>query len=66
MGEYLVRGPHRKDGQVLGWIDLSELYPSHQRDKEAVMNGIAHDPESGHFYLTGKNWPKLFKLELEP
>ena len=25
-----------------------------------VLNGIAHDPASGTFYVTGKDWPVLF------
>lgn len=30
-----------------------------------VLNGIARNPESGHFYVTGKDWPVLFELALE-
>ncbi|MBR4739822.1 MAG: glutaminyl-peptide cyclotransferase, partial [Bacteroidales bacterium] len=28
-----------------------------------VLNGIAVDA-AGHIYLTGKNWPKLYEIEL--
>jgi glutaminyl-peptide cyclotransferase len=31
-----------------------------------VLNGIAHDPETGRFYLTGKRWPTIFEVELIP
>ena len=52
-------------GHVLGWLDLSNLYPAGERsDDEAVLNGIAWDPKSGHLFVTGKLWPKLFELEL--
>ncbi len=33
-----------KDGRVTGWIDLSGLLPASDREPDAVLNGIAHDP----------------------
>jgi len=27
-----------------------------------VLNGIAHDPVSETFYITGKLWPKMFEV----
>jgi len=30
------------------------------RDDNFVPNGIAHDPATGLFTVTGKNWPMLF------
>ncbi len=53
------------DGQVLGWVDLSKLIPQATRDREAVLNGIAYDTESKKIYVTGKNWPKLFEIEIQ-
>lgn len=53
-----------KDGTVLGWIDASHIYPQSGRDREAVMNGIAIDPESKRIFVTGKNWPNLFEIRL--
>ncbi len=54
-------------GHVLGSLDLSDLLPTSERtDPEAVLNGIAYDPESSHLFVTGKLWPKLFEIELEP
>ena len=29
------------------------------------MNGIAMDTVSGHFLLTGKNWPDIYEFELK-
>lgn len=29
-----------------------------------VLNGIARDPQTGKIYVTGKNWPKMFEIEL--
>ena len=51
-------------GEVLGWIDLSSLYPARQRSREDVLNGIAYDEASGRLFVTGKNWPKLYEIEL--
>jgi glutamine cyclotransferase len=31
-----------------------------------VPNGIAHDPATGAFILTGKNWPMLFSGHFVP
>jgi glutaminyl-peptide cyclotransferase len=52
-------------GKVLGWIDLSSLFPKSQRtDRDHVLNGIAQDPRTKKIYVTGKNWPKLFEIEI--
>ena len=53
-------------GEVLGWIDLTSLYPAKRRGKEEVLNGIAYDEEAGRLFVTGKNWPKLYEIELLP
>jgi glutamine cyclotransferase len=29
------------------------------------MNGVAWDPARDEFYLTGKNWPKMFRVKIE-
>ncbi|MFO0919190.1 MAG: glutaminyl-peptide cyclotransferase [Planctomycetaceae bacterium] len=52
-------------GEVLGWIDLTALYPLAQRaNRECVLNGIAYDAEKKRIFVTGKNWPKLYEIEL--
>ncbi|WP_373650962.1 glutaminyl-peptide cyclotransferase [Schlesneria sp. DSM 10557] len=52
-----------KDGTVLGWIDLSTLYPRSQRtSNEEVLNGIAYDRQKKRLFVTGKNWPQLFEI----
>lgn len=55
-----------ESGKLLGWIDLSAIYPARQRkDREQVLNGIAQDRETKKIYVTGKNWPKLYEIEME-
>ena len=51
------------DGRVLGWIDLSEIYPAEQRPADAVVNGIAWDAETDRIFVTGKLWPAIFEIE---
>ena len=54
-----------KTGEVLGWLDASQLYPAAQRpSREHVLNGIAFDQVTSKLYLTGKNWPQLFEVQL--
>jgi len=54
-------------GDVTGWIDLTGLLPeSVEADAVDVLNGIAHDPETGRIFVTGKLWPTLFEIELVP
>jgi glutaminyl-peptide cyclotransferase len=55
-------------GQVIGEVDGSSLVPPRGRPRavDAVLNGIAHDPESGLFYLTGKLWPVVFEVRFVP
>jgi len=53
------------NGQLLGWIDVSTAYPQLQRpDRDNVLNGIAFDEKTKKIYVTGKNWPKLFEIEI--
>ena len=52
------------DGDVLGFIDLSTLYPRSARGSEAVLNGIAYDAAAGRLFVTGKNWPQLYEIEV--
>lgn len=54
-----------KTGEVLGWLDASDLYPATQRpSREHVLNGIAYDQATAKLYMTGKNWPQLFEVEI--
>jgi glutamine cyclotransferase len=54
-----------KTGQIVGWIDMKELVADQtDGDPNAVLNGIAYDPVDKRLFVTGKNWPKLFEIEL--
>jgi glutamine cyclotransferase len=51
-------------GQVKGWVDLSGLHQPLGVDD--VLNGIAYDQQSGRLFVTGKDWPSLYQIELVP
>ncbi|MDX1501959.1 MAG: glutaminyl-peptide cyclotransferase [Thermoanaerobaculia bacterium] len=53
-------------GAVTAVIDASGLLTEEERRGVDVLNGIAHDPERGVFYLTGKYWPRLFEVVFGP
>jgi len=64
-----IVGIHAADGNVFAHVDASDL----ARDARVtspedidVLNGIAHDPQTGHWYLTGKHWPKLYEVRFVP
>jgi len=56
-----------RTGEVLGWIDLTGLLSSvFQLDPEAVLNGIAYDPQRKRLFVTGKLWPAVFEIRVRP
>ena len=56
----------KRTGEVTGEIDAYDLSLISERptDPGAVLNGIAHDPSTGMFYVTGKLWPRLFEISI--
>ena len=50
-------------GKVRAWINLTDIENSPLSSQD-VLNGIAYDPINDHLFITGKNWPHLFELEL--
>ncbi len=52
-------------GAVEGVINLKGLKDNvTQHEKLDVLNGIAYKGEKNILYITGKNWDKLFKIEV--
>lgn len=52
-------------GEVVARIDLGKLIPREDRADDAVLNGIAYDPDTDRWFVTGKLWPKLFEVRFE-
>jgi len=56
-----------RTGKVVGWVDLSGiLSPMYRRTPDAVLNGIAYDPQGKRLFVTGKLWPNIFEIQLIP
>lgn len=52
-------------GVVEGVVDLTGiLHPEDITDNTDVLNGIAYDNENKRIFVTGKNWNKLFEIEI--
>jgi glutamine cyclotransferase len=52
-------------GDVTGWLDLTELRDRITISRNTdVLNGIAYDEDKDEFYVTGKNWNKMFVLKI--
>lgn len=63
MTDYIVRiSP--QTGKVLGWIDASDL--PRDRGTADVLNGIAYDATGKRLIVTGKQWSKMYQIELVP
>ncbi len=53
-------------GQVKGWIDLTGLPGAPISNEDNVLNGIAYDQSSDRLFVTGKDWPNLYQIDLIP
>lgn len=58
-------------GEVVGSVDLRGILPgrvpgqlSVTEDGVDVLNGIAYDNAGRRLFVTGKNWPTLFEIEI--
>lgn len=51
-------------GQITGWIDLTGIFETN--DYDLVLNGIAYDSQTGRLFVTGKHWPNLYEITIEP
>jgi len=61
--DYIV-GIDPTTGEVTDIIDFAGLLESAKQTSPSVLNGIAHDPDTGRTWVTGKYWPWLFEIEL--
>jgi len=53
-------------GRITGAIDAAGLLTPGEREKTDVLNGIAWNPATRRFWITGKYWPKTFEVEIVP
>jgi glutamine cyclotransferase len=54
-----------KTGVITGKIDMSGLLKPEDRTSNVnVLNGIAYNSLTKQIFVTGKNWPKLFEINV--
>jgi len=58
-----------KSGAIEGVINFGGLKSKVKKGKEwddanSVLNGVAYNKERGTFFVTGKNWDKLFEVKI--
>jgi glutamine cyclotransferase len=54
-----------RSGQVIAWIDLTEIAAKEQNGEEGVLNGIAYDKTGDRLFVTGKNWAKVLEIQVQ-
>jgi len=53
-------------GDIAGVMDFSEIAKNLKlKNPESVLNGIAYDPDKKAFWITGKEWPKMFLVKIQ-
>jgi glutamine cyclotransferase len=50
-----------EEGRVVGWVDLNDLARPYGGN---VLNGIAYDSQRHRLFVTGKNWDKVYEIEV--
>jgi len=54
-----------QSGAVVSEIDFTGILKnSDKTGNEDYFNGIAYDPATKRIFVTGKNWPKLYQVEI--
>ncbi|NMH28798.1 glutaminyl-peptide cyclotransferase [Flavobacterium silvaticum] len=51
-------------GAVEGILNLADLRKELKAKEAEVLNGIAYRKSTGTFFVTGKNWDKLFEISI--
>lgn len=54
-----------RSGKVVGEVLIDPSIVTGVDTKENVLNGIAYRPKQNALYITGKNWPSLFRIQVK-
>ncbi len=55
------------NGKVEARVDLKGILPVKDRKQSTnVLNGIAWDEATDRLFVTGKYWPKLYEIDIQP
>ena len=61
----LIYWINKEDGEVKAKINLADLWPLKDRpNNDAVLNGIAIDPQNNRLFVTGKDCPHLWEIKI--
>ncbi|MDB5206223.1 MAG: glutaminyl-peptide cyclotransferase [Flavisolibacter sp.] len=54
-------------GEVVAKMDLTSVYQQEKAQNPSAdsLNGIAYNPDTKKFYITGKNWSKIYELRFD-
>jgi glutaminyl-peptide cyclotransferase len=66
--DFIVR-IDKTNGNVTAVIDATNLLSAEDKatlQANQVLNGIAYNPDTKTFFITGKQWPKMFEVEFVP
>lgn len=61
--DYIIK-INAKTGKVAAYLDLKGILKTNYKGKIDVLNGIAYDPENNNFLITGKLWPKIYRIKI--
>ncbi|MEM7338026.1 MAG: glutaminyl-peptide cyclotransferase [Actinomycetota bacterium] len=62
-----IVGINPATGDVVATVDAAALVPEVVGDPaDDVLNGIAHNPDTGRYWLTGKRWATMYEVVFEP
>jgi glutaminyl-peptide cyclotransferase len=53
-----------KTGNVVAKSDFTDLVKRTNTSDRNVLNGIAYNKTNKKFYVTGKNWPTMYEIEI--
>lgn len=55
-----------ESGAIVGVINMAGLKNKVRKHADLdVLNGVAYNPSRGTFFVTGKNWDKLFEIKIK-
>ena len=59
---YLIQ---TSSGFVCQRVDFSSIREQYESESSGVLNGIAEDPVTGNYWVTGKNWSNYYEVKIE-
>ncbi|SDK52405.1 glutaminyl-peptide cyclotransferase [Halanaerobium congolense] len=62
--DYIIK-VDAENGMVKAYLDLNNILDEKYKNKVNVLNGIAYDSQNKSFLITGKFWPKIYRIKLK-